>query len=121
GRCGRTLESYYSPIIKKRHMRYLLLIPDGVGTRNFLCTPFIDLLLKSGDVLIWHALPEGNMLMLKQQWNGAIVWQAMPRFRESFAGRVLRQAKIFAQFYWRREGGTDVMLHQMRPSGWINQ
>jgi len=102
-------------------MKYLLLIPDGVGTRNFLCTRFIDLLLGSGDVLVWHALPERILRNLGPQWNGSIEWQPLPHFQESFAQRVLRQAKIFAQFYWRREGGTDVMLQQMRPSRWMNR
>jgi len=96
-------------------MKYLLLIPDGVGTRNFLCTHFIDLLLKSGDVLVWHALPEENLGDLRQQWNGSIKWQPLPRFRERSRRARVASGKNIRQFYWRRDGGTDVMLQQMRP------
>jgi hypothetical protein len=98
-------------------MKVLLLIPDGVGIRNFLCTRFIDLLLKSGEVVIWHALPETHLATHQQRLSRKVKWRRLPDYREGFIRRLLRQSKIYAQLYWRRESGSDVLLKLMRPSG----
>jgi hypothetical protein len=103
-------------------VKFLLVIPDGVGVRNFLCTNFIDLLLKSGDVVIWHALPEISIESHRSRWNGRVYWRALPRVREGLVERTLRRAKLYAQIYWKKDQGNDLMLERMRPGrGWINR
>ena len=42
-------------------MRFVVLIPDGVGIRNFLCTEFVALLCGFGEVCIWHSLSEETL------------------------------------------------------------
>jgi hypothetical protein len=99
-------------------MKFALVIPDGVGIRNFLCTRFVELLLEHGQCLIWHALPEQAIQPLQERWGPAVQWAALPRFREGPTERVLRQAKIYAQLYWQYErDAADVLLAARRPGG----
>jgi hypothetical protein len=99
-------------------MKFALVIPDGVGIRNFLCTRFVELLLEHGQCLIWHALPEQAIQPLQHRWGSAVQWVALPRFREGLVERVLRQAKLYAQLYWQYDrDATDVLLAARRPGG----
>src|SRR5688572_15780303 len=99
-------------------MKFLILIPDGVGIRNFLLGSFIDRLLSQGEVVIWHALPEKSVISHKERWPTGVRWETLPTFREGLIERVLRQAKIYAQLYWRYDtDNSDAALHFLHPSG----
>lgn len=99
-------------------MKVLIIIPDGVAIRNFLCTPFIDHVREEAEVVIWHALPACSLAAHRQRLGEAVRWAPLPRFREGLAERVLRQAKIFAQLYWHRDDPTmGTVLAGLRPSG----
>ncbi|MCI0627138.1 MAG: glycosyltransferase [Acidobacteria bacterium] len=92
-------------------IRYLLVLPDGVGLRNFVCTRFIDLLLESGSVTLWHDLPSESIHDLEGQFE-RVTWQEMPPIRDRVAERFFRQAKILAQLYWQKKQGLDELEHR---------
>jgi|SRR5579859_1276516 len=107
--------------IQDRGLKFLLLIPDGVGIRNFLCSQFIDHLLRAGEVIVWHALAPASLAPYRERWGAQVTWVALPSYREGLSARVLRQAKMYGQLYWKREAGLQIMLKFMRPSGrWLN-
>src|SRR5437879_3425625 len=95
-------------------MKSLLLVPDGVGIRNFLCSRFVDLLARDGEVVIWHATPKPALPELR---NGAVTWAPLPLFREGIPERILRRAKVYGQLYGWPDPGSDIMLRWMRPGG----
>jgi len=98
-----------------RPRKIVLVIPDGVGIRNFLYTKFLDLLATEAEVVAWHVLPDH---VLRSKDGRAVRFEPLPYVREGLAARVLRQAKIYAQLYWRyEEDAADVMLQARRPSG----
>jgi hypothetical protein len=92
-------------------MKYILLIPDGVGIRNFLCGSLIDLLLENGEVVIWHRLPPESIIPFQERWRGRLSWQQLPNFRESPLACITRQAKVYAQLYWHAD---HIMLKRLR-------
>lgn len=95
--------------------KIVLVVPDGVGIRNFLYTRFLDLLAAEAEVVAWHVLPEH---VLATQEGRAVRFEPLPYVREGLAARVLRQAKIYAQLHWRyEEDAAEVMLRFRRPSG----
>jgi hypothetical protein len=101
-----------------QNVKVLLLIPDGIGVRNFILSQFLDRLVSNGEVLIWHSLPEKSVALYKQRWPAHVKWEALPSFREGLTERILRQSKIFAQLYWRYEAdNSDATLKFLRPSG----
>jgi hypothetical protein len=99
-------------------VKIVLVVPDGVGIRNFLYTRFLDLLAAQAEgteLVAWHVLPEH---VLTSQEGRPVRFEPLPYVREGLAARVLRQAKIYAQLHWRyEEDAADVMLRGRRPSG----
>jgi len=99
-------------------MRTLVLIPDGVGIRNFLCTEFISFLLEAGEVDIWHGLPEEAIRPFSQRFGHGVRWERFPLYRESPLSRVLRQAKSQAQLNRQNGPGTKRSPEHGRRRPW---
>jgi len=95
-------------------MKYLLVVPDGVGIRNFFCTRVIDLLLETGEVLVWHALPHESIAPFRAKWGDRVRWVDLPPIRDGLVERFYRQSKIFAQLEWQAKGAPDVQLKRRR-------
>jgi hypothetical protein len=96
-------------------VKIVLVVPDGVGIRNFLYTRFLDLLATEAEVVAWHVLPEH---VLATQEGRAVRFEPLPYVREGLGARVFRQAKIYSQLHWRyEEDAAEVMLRFRRPSG----
>lgn len=97
-------------------MKFVIVLPDGVGIRNFLCTAFIDHLREQGEVVLWHALPESSVSTLQARLGDEVRWEKLPAFRERLPERLFRVAKVDAQIYWHyeRDAGDAVMLSR-RP------
>ncbi len=98
-------------------MKFLLLFPDGIGLRNFVLTHFLSNLSEKGDVLVWHALPEGAIQHHVKTYAGRVRWEALPHHREGQLPFFFRRAKSFAQLYWQDQPGTDVLLKQIVGQG----
>ena len=99
-------------------MKFLIITPDGLGIRNFLCGRFIELLLSKAEVVVWHSFSETTLAPHRERWGNAVRWATLPSFREGLTERVLRQAKIYAQLYWRYDvDNSDLALRFLRPSG----
>jgi hypothetical protein len=98
-----------------RRLKYLLVVPNGVGIRNFFCGPFIDLLLESGDIHVWHALSPEGVREFESRWGDRIRWDTLPPIRDGLLERLLRAAKAFGQLYWQRKETSDVQLKRLRP------
>lgn len=96
-------------------IKVVMVVPDGVGIRNFLYTRFLDLLSAKAEVVAWHVLPEH---VLATQEGRPVRFEPLPWVREGLAARLLRQAKIYSQLYWRyEEDAAEVMLRFRKPSG----
>lgn len=107
-------------------MKFLLLLPDGIGLRNFILTRFVSLLLEKGEVIVWHALPEHTIQPYQQDSVSRVVWYSLPRHREGQLPFLFRRAKLIAQLHWQDEPGTEVVLKQVVGKGkgllrWRNQ
>src|SRR5438132_5343887 len=46
-----------------------------------LCSPFIELLLSEGEVIIWHAFSDKTLTPHRERWNDAVRWERLPSFR----------------------------------------
>lgn len=99
----------------QRRLRYLLVIPDGMGIRNFLCTHFVDLLLETGEVHVWHGLPSESIEPFQSRWRGRVTWSELPRLRDGILERLSRQSKAYAQIYWQRKSRGESPVDLRRP------
>jgi hypothetical protein len=103
-------------------MKYLLIIPSGGGIKTFLCTRFIDFLLDSGEVWIWHTLPEKSVATIRGQWGDRVHWHRLPVSRETLSEKISRQSKAHAQIYWKHADNRELLLQRLKPSGsWLNR
>lgn len=98
-------------------MKCILLIPDGVAIRNFVCSRFSELLSRTGDVVGWHALNEAVISQARERLDNQVTWEPLPPYREGLAERILRQGKLYSQLFWQRDSGLDHLLKMMRPRG----
>jgi hypothetical protein len=99
-------------------MKFLIITPDGLGIRNFLCGPLIQLLPSDAEVSVWHNFSEANLAPHREHWGDRVKWRRLPFFREGLRERVLRQAKIYGQLYWQyEEDASDATLTFLKPSG----
>jgi hypothetical protein len=101
-------------------MKTMVLVPDGVGVRNFLFSGFLHFLIREAEVSLWHKFSIAALPPLQQQVGRGIRWLPLPPFREGIPERVLRKAKIYAQLYWQKEPGLDLLLDMLAPkSRWL--
>jgi len=88
-------------------MKLALLIPDGVGLRNFVLGPFLREAAGRGPVDVLHGIPEE----LLGRFNGALLhgpvhWRRLESDPDSRVREFLRNALAYAHLQW---GGTGLM------------
>lgn len=97
--------------------RVLLLVPDGVGLRNFVLGRLPSLLSEDANVMLLHGLPEQA---IAEGFDASALHStvAMPKLPESVLARWLREAKSLGQIYWRyEEDAGDLQLTHRRARG----
>lgn len=105
-------------------MKVLLVIPDGVGVRNFLCSEFAELAASEGDLVVWHRLPPSAIDEHRQRLGDRVRWHELEVRREPLTARVLRSAKFFSQFERFPEPGAARLLVNRNtsvPSRWVHR
>jgi hypothetical protein len=86
-------------------MSMLLLIPDGVGVRNFLIGPFLRLASEAGPVTVLHQIPDEH---LHRYDDGRVRWETFAPYRETPLSATLRHAIGYAHMHW---ADTRAMRH----------
>jgi hypothetical protein len=100
-------------------MNTLLLIPDGIGVRNFVLGSFLTELRRHSRATVLHDLPAG--LAERPEIRGAspadVEWRLLPAYREDLVAFELRQALAYSHLYWGNTFGMQCMLVANRPTG----
>ncbi len=95
-------------------MKTLLLVPDSVSIRNFLCSSFPHLLLEEGEVFVWHALPATSVNFFQQRFGARLNWEPLPAYPERLVERVFRQAKVYAQLHAQNDFALSLALRNLK-------
>jgi hypothetical protein len=78
--------------------RFCLLIPDGVGIRNYLYSDVLKHIKAAGhEVVIWHSLSEDVIKKSELRLGKSIEAHAFESFPDSFFIRLFREASTFAR------------------------
>ncbi len=105
-------------------VKTVLVVPDGVGVRNFLCTEFAPLAASSGELVVWHGLPEAIVDEHRARLGPAVRWHRLEIRREPMLSRVLRSGKFFSQLERFPEPGAEPLLrnrHRHRVGRWVHR
>jgi hypothetical protein len=92
-------------------MNTLVLVPDGVGIRNFVLGPFLRELAGLGDVHILHQVPDRLQKAYASQEEAGVHWHPFVPVRETPLAYTLRYSLAYAQMYW---AGTTSMQYLLR-------
>jgi hypothetical protein len=81
--------------------RVSLLVPDGVGVRNFVLGRFLEEAGCDWSIDVLHTIPDEQLPAYISRWNGVVdSWQQLPPFCERPLGFTLRSCLAYAQMYW---------------------
>jgi hypothetical protein len=80
-------------------VRIALLVPDGVGVRNFIAGPFLR---EAADLegCILHTIPDSLLPIYQEGVSAGWTWHRMPPHRETALSFTLRHALGYAHIYW---------------------
>lgn len=88
----------------------LLIVPDGVGIRNFVLGRLLKQLPDGVQAHVFHDVPDELLPRLRAGINGNVGWHRLLRFRPSRLTDVLRGSLAYAQMYW---ANTVAMQHTL--------
>ncbi len=102
-------------------MDVIVLLPDGVGVRNFVLGPLVNLLAAAGDVCLLHGISPDLVPVIGQGVNPAVRWEQMTRFREPILARVLRTTLGYAQMWWADTEAMRFLRQRPVRGSWRNR
>ena len=79
---------------------YVVLMPDGVGVRNFLLSGCLARLSRENRVIALHSMSENAVDLYVRPLAPQVEWQPLYEYNESSAAYVVRNALGFAHMYW---------------------
>jgi hypothetical protein len=80
-------------------MRAVIVLPDGVGIRNFLLGPFLRLLQREASALVLHPIPDELLPLYSDGLDGQVTWRGLLPYREGSLSSFLRYAASYAHFH----------------------
>ena len=63
-------------------MKTVVLLPDGIGVRNFVLGPFLELISQRGPVHALHQIPEDLLGDYTTSTNGHVQWHPLHRHQD---------------------------------------
>lgn len=100
-------------------MNILLLIPDGVGVRNFVVGPFLQTASRDHDVHALHVIPP-SLLANYQQTNAdrKVFWHPISKFQDRPLAFTLRNSLSYSQTYWVNNFAMKTMRSRAVNGSW---
>jgi hypothetical protein len=84
--------------------RVVLLVPDGVGVRNFVLGPFLAAYFErtgpGSEIHVLHTVPPEVLATYRCEPRDRIHWHALDPFRDRPLAMLQRNSLAFAQTYW---------------------
>jgi hypothetical protein len=81
-------------------MHVALLVPDGVGARNFLLGPFPAATRAAGSLTVLHAIPPSSLDGLAGRLGPQVAWEPLVPSGDGRLLTTLRNALGYAHMYW---------------------
>jgi hypothetical protein len=81
-------------------VKTLVLVPDGVGVRNFVLGPFVLQLAATGSVHVLHGVPAELLPNYRAAADGDVQWHALHPYTETPLSATLRYSLSYAQMNW---------------------
>jgi hypothetical protein len=99
-------------------MKLLLLLPDGVGIRNFALGPFLEQLSRDHETIALHTVPDHLLPHYSAPLNGSVRWLSLIPVSDRAAAFTLRYALGYAQMYRARTRSMRFNLNRPVVGSW---
>src|SRR5947207_15537236 len=77
-----------------------LLLPDGVGVRNFFIVDLLARLAVAGGASVLHRIGGNYLDVYSRYANGKIKWHEFADYTESATASLLRYSLAYSHMYW---------------------
>ncbi len=91
-------------------MKLALLLPDGVGVRNFLLGPFARAAVTRGPVALFHVIPDALVADYAAPFGASMTWHSLRPFDAGRVAETLGSALGYAHMHW---GDTRAMRRRL--------
>jgi hypothetical protein len=81
-------------------VRIALLVPDGVGVRNFILGRFLRILPAGTDAIVLHTVPDQHLPKVSEGLNGQVHWRRLIPYHPNRMITALQYSLGYAQMYW---------------------
>lgn len=100
-------------------MNVLLLIPDGVGVRNFVLGPFLETAAEDCNLDVMHIIPDELMDNYRHvELARSVRWTRIDKFRDSPLSFTLRNSLSYSQTYWINNFAMRMMRSRPINGSW---
>lgn len=92
-------------------MKMILLVPDGVGIRNYIFSSFIRNFIKDGnEVLVYHSISKFAIEEIQMNKSEIRNFKVIPDFKEKFIARLLRESIAYARILINKKKLNNVTI-----------
>src|SRR3954467_2815704 len=89
-----------------------VLVPDGVGVRNFILGRFLNELAGSFQPHVFHVIPEGLLPHYTERADARVEWHAMTPYLQNRAALVLQYTLSYGHMDWANTTSLARALHR---------
>ena len=98
----------------------VVIVPDGVGIKNYLYSNVLSYLAKHSEITIWSSLPENAFDEVKKVHTSLdINYKYLQLHKESILTRLYRESATYARlhFFKKKTNNETLLLNWRRPRG----
>ena len=77
-----------------------LLVPDGVGIRNFVLGRFLESVAQQADVHVFHVIPDDLLGNYQKDTPASVHWHSLIPYHQTRPARALQDSLGYAHMYW---------------------
>jgi hypothetical protein len=96
----------------------VIVVPDGVGVRNFVLGSFLKEAAEAQEIHVLHAIPDELLDRVNVAPSRRVHWHALAPYPDTGAGFFLRNALVYAQMYWSDTVGMRYKREQPITGPW---
>src|SRR5436309_2758116 len=89
-----------------------VLVPDGVGVRNFILGRFLNELAESFRPHVFHVIPDQLLPHYAERADDSVEWYPMAPYQQGRAALVLQYALSYGHMYWANTKAMQRALHR---------
>ncbi len=96
-----------------------IVVPDGVGVKNYLYSSLLSHLGESSKIIIWSPLPEAAFEEVKHLHNIEIYYKQLKLYPEPVLTRLFREAATYARLNYnaKKTDNRSILLNWRRKKG----